>query len=144
MVIVMRPWTVFWTPPAQIAVRFGFSATSILTVIACRLALANQVPPLSSSTQLGVFLNGASILAFLALVQVILTTRLFYRERVAAAERVDFHARWVFPSCSAPSPCGRSTSDQALARRRSQRFRTCTRGPGRNPAMKTGSPSSKT
>ena len=97
IVIVMMSWTVFWAPPAQIAVQFGFSATSILTVIAYRFALANQVPPLSYSTRLDVFLNGAFILAFLALLEVILTARLIYRERVAAAERVDLHARWVFP-----------------------------------------------
>lgn len=97
IVIVMMSWTVFWAPPAQIAVQFGFSATSILTVIAYRFALANQVPPLSYSTRLDAFLNGAFILAFLALVEVILTARLIYRERVAAAERVDLHARWVFP-----------------------------------------------
>lgn len=97
IVIVMMSWTVFWAPPAQIAVQFGFSATSILTVIAYRFALANQVPPLSYSTRLDVFLNGAFILAFLALLEVIITARLIYRERVSAAERVDLHARWVFP-----------------------------------------------
>jgi len=97
IVIVMMSWTVFWAPPAQIAVQFGFSATSILTVIAYRFALANQVPPLSYSTRLDAFLNGAFILAFLALVEVIITARLIYRERVATAERVDFHARWLFP-----------------------------------------------
>lgn len=97
IVIVMMSWTVFWAPPAQIAVQFGFSATSILTVIAYRFALANQVPPLSYSTRLDVFLNGAFILAFFALVEVIITARLIYRERVSAAERVDLHARWVFP-----------------------------------------------
>lgn len=97
IVIVMMSWAVFWAPPPQIAVQFGFSATSILTVIAYRFALANQVPPLSYSTRLDMFLNGAFILAFFALVEVIVTARLIYRERVPAAERVDFHARWVFP-----------------------------------------------
>lgn len=97
IVIVMMSWTVFWAPPAQIAVQFGFSATSILTVIAYRFALANQVPPLSYSTRLDSFLNGAFILAFFALIEVIITARLIYRERVSSAERVDFHARWIFP-----------------------------------------------
>ena len=97
IVIVMMSWTVFWAPPAQIAVQFGFSATSILTVIAYRFALANQVPPLAYSTRLDAFLNGAFILSFFALVEVIITARLIYRERVDAAERVDLHARWVFP-----------------------------------------------
>ena len=55
------------------------------------------MPPLSYSTRLDVFLNGAFILAFFALVEVIITARLIYRERVSAAERVDLHARWVFP-----------------------------------------------
>ena len=98
IVIVMMSWTVFWAPPAQINVQFGFAATSILTVIAYRFALASQIPPVPYATRLESFLNGAFVLAFLALVEVIATARLIYRDRTPAAERVDYHCRWVFPT----------------------------------------------
>lgn len=101
IVIVMMSWTVFWAPPTNIAVQFGFAATSILTVIAYRFALANQIPPLPYSTRLDTFLTGAFVLAFLALVEVIVTARLIYRDRTEAAERVDRTCRWSFPAALA-------------------------------------------
>lgn len=97
IVIVMISWTVFWAPPPQIAVQFGFAATSILTVIAYRFALASQLPPVPYSTRLDSFLNGAFILVALALVEVVVTAQLIYKERVADALKVDVFCRTVFP-----------------------------------------------
>jgi hypothetical protein len=95
--LVMMSWTVFWAPPTYIAVQFGFAATSILTLIAYRFALASQVPPLTYTTRLDDFLNGAFVIVLLALVEVIVTSRLIYREKVELAERVDGVCRWAFP-----------------------------------------------
>lgn len=97
LVIVMMSWTVFWAPPTAIAIQFGFAATSILTIIAYRFALANQIPPVPYTTRLDKFLNGSFILTFLALVEVIVTARLLYREKSDVAERIDVACRWLFP-----------------------------------------------
>jgi len=97
VVIVMMSWTVFWVPPPQIAVQFGFAATAILSVIAYRFAFTGQLPPVPYSTRLDVFLNGAFVLAFLALVEVIVTARWIYRDRTPFAEAVDRTCRWSFP-----------------------------------------------
>lgn len=97
VIIVMMSWAVFWAPPPQINIQFGFSATSILTVIAYRFALASQMPPVTYGTRLDAFLNGAFILAFLALIEVIVTARLIYRDRTLDAERVDRACRILFP-----------------------------------------------
>lgn len=97
VVIVMMSWTVFWTPPSQISVQFGFAATSILTVIAYRFALTNETPPVPYMTRMDVFLNGSFALTFLALVEVVVTSRLIHSDRTAAAERVDHVCRFAFP-----------------------------------------------
>jgi hypothetical protein len=97
IVIVIISWTVFWAPPPQIAVQFGFAATSILTVIAYRFALASQLPPVPYSTRLDEFLNGAFIMVALALVEVVVTAQLIYKDRVATALKVDGFCRVVFP-----------------------------------------------
>jgi len=96
-IIVMMSWTVFWAPHAQINIQFGFAATSILTVIAYRFALASQLPPVPYSTRLDTFLNGCFIMSFLALVEVVVTARLLYREKPELAERVDAACRIAAP-----------------------------------------------
>jgi hypothetical protein len=97
IVIVMISWTVFWAPPPQIAVQFGFAATSILTVIAYRFALASQLPPVPYSTRLDEFLNGAFMLVALALVEVVVTAQLIFKDRTATALKVDVFCRVAFP-----------------------------------------------
>ena len=97
IIIVMMSWTVFWAPHAQINIQFGFAATSILTVIAYRFALASQLPPVPYSTRLDSFLNGCFIMSFLALVEVVVTSRLLYREKPELAEKVDVFCRVAAP-----------------------------------------------
>lgn len=97
IIIVMMSWTVFWAPHAQINIQFGFAATSILTVIAYRFALASQLPPVPYSTRLDSFLNGCFIMSFLALVEVVVTARLIHREKSELAEKVDAACRVAAP-----------------------------------------------
>lgn len=96
-VIVMISWTVFWVPPPQIAVQFGFAATSLLNVIAYRFALATQLPRVPYSTRMDTFLTGAFVLVALALVEVVVTGQLLYKERADAAHKVDVACRITFP-----------------------------------------------
>ncbi len=100
-IIVMMSWTVFWAPHAQINIQFGFAATSILTVIAYRFALASQLPPVPYSTRLDTVLNGCFIMSFLALVEVVVTARLLYREKPKLAEQVDVFCRVAAPAALA-------------------------------------------
>jgi hypothetical protein len=97
IVLVIMSWAVFWIPQIEIGVQLGFAATSMLTIIAYRFALAHEVPPVPYSTALDKFLNGVFVLAFLALVEVVVTARLIHRDRRHRAELVDRWCRWVFP-----------------------------------------------
>ena len=49
------------------------------------------------TTRLDAFLNGAFILVALALVEVVVTAQLIYREKPATAHKVDVICRAVFP-----------------------------------------------
>lgn len=97
IVIVMLSWTVFWAPPQQISVQFGFASTSILSVIAYRFALASQLPPVPYGTRLDAFLNGAFFMAAVALVEVVVSAQLLAKDRPSVAHRLDVVCRVVFP-----------------------------------------------
>lgn len=97
MTVVFMSWVVFWIDPRQVAPQVGIAATSILTLIAYRFTLGLQVPRLSYFTRLDIFVIGASLLVFAALVEAIVTINLGGREKLTAAHRVDVFSRVAFP-----------------------------------------------
>jgi hypothetical protein len=97
LLIVFMSWTVFWIDPTQSGVQIGVATTSMLTLIAYRLPLASEVPRVPYMTRLDTFMLYATVLVFLSLIQVILTSSLARRGQEARARRIDRVSRGIFP-----------------------------------------------
>lgn len=95
--IVFMSWIVFWIDPREIGSQIGVATTSMLTLIAYRFSLDQVVPPVSYLTRLDVFVLGSTVLVFLSLIEVTLTSRHAMQDRHAAALRLDRASRVIFP-----------------------------------------------
>ncbi len=97
VLVVMMSWSVFWIAPVHVAPRLGLAATSMLTLIAYRFALASILPPIAYMTRMDLFLVFASILVFGALAVAVAVTYVADRGRDALALRINEVARWFSP-----------------------------------------------
>ena len=95
--VVFMSWAAFWISPQNIAPRIGLSATSMLTLIAFRLALGSSLPPIPYLTEFDVFTVGVTMLVFAALLQAVATSALWDGERKTQALRLNRVSRWLFP-----------------------------------------------
>ncbi len=95
--VVAMSWSAFWIDPEHVEAQLAVAATSMLSLVAFRLAVAQLVPPLSYFTCLDVFTIGATTLVFLTLVEVGTTSFLQQQGSHDVAVRLDTHARWVLP-----------------------------------------------
>lgn len=87
----------FWLDLTQPGPRISISITSMLTIVAYRLLLANFTPRLSYLTRLDYFVFGSTFLVFLSLVTVVIISRLMLNQKQIVAAKYDTRARWVFP-----------------------------------------------
>jgi len=97
-IIVFMSWVVFWLGPEHVGPRLSVAVTSMLTLVAYRFLLGQSLPPVSYLTRLDHFLLGATILVFVALVQVALTSSTQEEDRAERAVAVNRVSRWVFPA----------------------------------------------
>jgi hypothetical protein len=97
-IIVFMSWVVFWLGPQHVGPRLSVSVTSMLTLVAYRFLLGQSLPPVSYLTRLDYFLLGATILVFVALIQVALTSATQEGDRAERAIAVNRISRWVFPA----------------------------------------------
>ncbi len=97
ILIVMMSWVVFWIDPEQAGTQVSVTMTSMLTLIAYRFAVGAALPKLSYLSRLDYFILGATILVFLAMVEVITTSYLASTGSLASARKVDRFARVAFP-----------------------------------------------
>lgn len=97
VLIVFMSWTVFWIDPTLGSSQISVAVTSMLTLIAYRFAIGADVPKLPYLTLLDEFILLGTVLVFLSLIEVMITTRLALNDRVKTARAIDRHARWVFP-----------------------------------------------
>ena len=101
--IVMMSWVVFWIDPELAANRLGLAVTTVLTLIAYHIAMSRQIPKIPYLTDMDKFLLLTTLLVFIALIEVVISTSLFNTDRQALANKVDRTSRWLFPalfSCS--------------------------------------------
>ncbi len=98
VLIVMMSWGAFWIDPTNAGAQIGVATSSMLTLIAYRFLLGNLLPRLPYMTRLDYFTLGSTVLVFLTLVEVILTSMLARRGHVKAGRRMDRAARIVFPT----------------------------------------------
>ena len=97
LLIVMMSWTVFWIDPENAGSQISVAVTSMLTLIAYRFAVGGEVPRIPYTTRLDTFILASTVLVFLSLVQVMITTRLARGERAALARRIDVWSRVLVP-----------------------------------------------
>ncbi len=98
-VVVVMSWAAFWTGREHVGVRLGVATSSVLTLIAHRFVLANLLPRLPYMTRMDYFTVGCTLLVFLALIAVVMTTYFaIHKHHVDHARKVDIMARCFFPA----------------------------------------------
>ena len=98
IMIVAMSFTVFWIPAGQFGSRVSVGATSVLTLIAYRFLLGALVPRVSYMTSLDVFILGATMVVFLALVETLIAyIRSQGHDRAGGVSRLDRWARVLGP-----------------------------------------------
>jgi hypothetical protein len=97
ILIVAMSWAVFWIEPTDGGSQFSIAVTAMLTLIAYRFAIDSDVPKLPYLTRLDAFVLMGTVLVFLSLIEVIVTTKFADRERLDLARTIDRRCRWLFP-----------------------------------------------
>jgi len=98
ILIVMMSWSVFWIDPENAGTQIGVATTSMLTLIAYRFAIDTQVPRVPYATRLDEFIFVSTILVFLSLIEVTITSLLAYKKKVGTARKMDIVSRLIFPA----------------------------------------------
>jgi hypothetical protein len=96
--IVMMAWTTFWIDPTSAGTQISVATTSMLTLIAYRFLLDHLVPRLPYMTRMDYFTLGSTVLVFLTLVEVVVTSSLARGGQKDRARRIDRLSRVFFPS----------------------------------------------
>lgn len=91
--VVLMAFSSLWILPSHAAPRIGVAATSMLTVIAYRFALAQHVPALDYLTRLDAFLLSATAFVFLCMVVAVWSTTCEARGQSERALTIDRRAR---------------------------------------------------
>jgi hypothetical protein len=98
LMIAVLSGVVFWLDPTEGGSQLGVAVTAFLTVIAYHIALSSKLPEISYLTRFDVFVFGVTMLVFLAMIEVVVTTGLARSERVGTARWLDRVCRVVFPA----------------------------------------------
>ncbi|MHC4116069.1 MAG: hypothetical protein ACYSWO_01045 [Planctomycetota bacterium] len=97
VMIVMMSWAAFWIDPSESGAQLGLAASSMLTLIAYRFVIANHLPKLPYMTRMDYFSLISTMMVFLALVEVIITSLLAHSKRTACGKKIDLFSRAAFP-----------------------------------------------
>jgi hypothetical protein len=98
ILIVMMSWTPFWIHPSKAETQFSLAAAAVLTLIAYRFALGSLLPRLSYLTRMDYLTLWSTLLVFGAGLQVLVTSRMAFRDHIPLALRVDQYSRVLFPA----------------------------------------------
>jgi hypothetical protein len=97
VLIVMMSWAVFWITPNDAGPQISIAVTSMLTLIAYRFAIDNQLPRLAYTTNLDAFILMSTVLVFFSFIEVLVTTILGGEKRNRLAKTIDRFCRVIFP-----------------------------------------------
>jgi len=97
LLIVMMSWGAFWFDASMGGMQISVCMSSMLTLIAYRFSVGSDVPKVPYLTELDSFILISSILVFLTLVEVIVTTTLVCNKREDLARKIDLASRYAFP-----------------------------------------------
>src|SRR5204863_3877279 len=81
VLIVIMSWAVFWITPTDASPQISIAVTSMLTLIAYRFAIDNQLPRLPYTTNLDAFILMSTVLVFFSFIEVLVTTILENQKR---------------------------------------------------------------
>ncbi len=95
--IVLMASGVFWLNPAGVQTQIGVGTASVFTLIAFLLGLRVVLPRVPYLTRMDELVLSATVLVFLALLEVIITSRLAQKGQTQRAETIDRYARWMYP-----------------------------------------------
>jgi len=97
VLIVIMSWAVFWITPTDASPQISIAVTSMLTLIAYRFAIDNQLPRLPYTTNLDAFILMSTVLVFFSFIEVLVTTILENQKRNRLAITIDRSCRVIFP-----------------------------------------------
>ena len=97
VLIVIMSWAVFWIDPVTSNSQISIAVTSMLTLIAYRFAIDNQLPRLPYTTNLDAFILMSTVLVFFSFIEVLVTTILENQKRNRLAITIDHFCRVIFP-----------------------------------------------
>jgi hypothetical protein len=97
VLIVMMSWAVFWITPNDAGPQISIAVTSMLTLIAYRFSIDNQLPRLPYTTNLDAFILMSTVLVFFSFIEVLVTTILENEKRNRLAKTIDRFCRAIFP-----------------------------------------------
>jgi len=95
--IVLMASGVFWLNPAGVQTQVGVGTASVFTLIAFLLGLRTVLPRVPYLTRMDELVLAATVLVFLALLEVIITSRLAQKGQTQQAQTIDRYARWMYP-----------------------------------------------
>jgi len=98
ILIVAMSWAGFWIDPVNANSQISVAVTSMLTLIAYRYAVDTQVPRLPYMTRMDAFFLVSTVLVFLSLIEVLVTTILDNNQQTALAKKIDRYCRVIFPA----------------------------------------------
>ena len=97
VLIICMSWIVFWIPSSQMGPRISVSVTAMLTLTAYRFAIGSSLPKIAYLTRLDWVILGSSILVFISLVEVVITSGLMEKKRLNTARKINHSMRWIAP-----------------------------------------------
>lgn len=97
ILIVMMSWVVFWIDPTESGTQIGVAMTSMLTLIAYRFAVGNDLPEIAYLSRMDLFIMGSTFLVFLTLLEALYTGNLAKKGKNQLAIKVDYKSRFIFP-----------------------------------------------
>lgn len=101
LLIVAMSWIVFWVDPTDMGPQLSIGVTSMLTLIAYRFAVGNEIPKVGYLTRMDLFFLGSTLAVFATLIEAVTTGVMAKRGLADRARRIDRVARVVFPSLTA-------------------------------------------
>ncbi|MEM7144102.1 MAG: hypothetical protein AAF591_03140 [Verrucomicrobiota bacterium] len=98
IMIICMSWVVFWLDPKTAAPRVSVAVTAMLTLIAYRFAVSASLPKIAYLTRMDWFVLGSSILVFVSLLEVVVTSYLASEDRIDDAKKINRRMRVIAPT----------------------------------------------
>jgi hypothetical protein len=96
--IVMMSLSVLWIDRTNTGAQIGLATSAMLALITYRFILARLLPKLPYMTRMDYFTFGCTLLVFLALIEVILTSALSRDHHDRIVHNIEKFARLIFPA----------------------------------------------